>query len=183
MKEYSITIDGRPYKVELVRHDEGTPILVRVNDKPTKVEILSEVTENAPFSIKMGKKIYSVESTSVDRRKPFLVSVNNTAFQVELRKPPRKITPAATPSATPTVIAKSARKIVEEGAIMAPMAGKIISVRVKEGDPVKTGMVVCVLEAMKMENEITAMKSGTIQEVKASEGMAVNEGDVLLIVK
>ncbi len=63
------------------------------------------------------------------------------------------------------------------------MAGKIISVRAKEGDLVKTGTVVCVLEAMKMENEITAMKSGTIQEVKASEGMAVNEGDVLLIVK
>ena len=183
MKEYNITINGRPYKVELVRHDEGTPLLVRVNDKPTEVEILGEVTENAPLSIKMGKKIYSVESTGVDRRKPFPVSVNNTDFQVELQKPPRKITPVAAPSATPIAIVKSARKIAEEGAITAPMTGKIISVRVKEGDPVKTGTVVCVLEAMKMENEIAAMKSGTIQEVRASEGTAVNEGEVLLIVK
>jgi len=183
LKEYSITINGRSYKVELGRHEEGTPLLVRVNDKPTEVEILNEVTENAPFSIKMGKKIYSVESPRVDRRKPFPVSVNNTDFQVALQKPSRKITPGATPSATPTAIAKSSQKIVEEGAITAPMAGKIISVRVKEGDLVKTGTVVCVLEAMKMENEITAMKSGTIQEVRASEGMAVNEGDILLIVK
>lgn len=183
LKEYSITINGRSYKVELGRHEEGTPLLVRVNDKPTEVEILNEVTENAPFSIKMGKKIYSVESPRVDRRKPFPVSVNSTDFQVALQKPSRKITPGATPSAPPTAIAKSSHKIVAEGAIAAPMAGKIISVRVKEGDLVKTGMVVCVLEAMKMENEITAMKSGTIQEIRASEGMAVNEGDVLLIVK
>lgn len=183
MKEYNITINGRSYKVELDRQGEGSPFLVRVNDKPAEVEVLNVVTENTPFSIKMGKKVYTVESNRVDRRKPFPVSVNNTSFQVELQKPPRKTTSAATPSPTSIAIVKPARKIVEKGAITAPMAGKIISVRVKEGDSVKTGMVVCVLEAMKMENEIAARESGTIHEVRVSEGSAVNEGDVLLVVK
>jgi acetyl-CoA/propionyl-CoA carboxylase biotin carboxyl carrier protein len=63
------------------------------------------------------------------------------------------------------------------------MAGKIISVRVKKGDAVKTGAVLCVLEAMKMENEITAAKSGVVKEVMVQEGRAVNEGDVLVILK
>jgi glutaconyl-CoA decarboxylase len=48
---------------------------------------------------------------------------------------------------------------------------------------VKLGEVLCVLEAMKMENEITAPKAGTIQEVRASEGMPVNEGTILVVIK
>ncbi len=63
------------------------------------------------------------------------------------------------------------------------MAGKIVSIKVRRGDKVKLGDVLCTLEAMKMENEITATKSGEIEEVSVSEGMAVNEGDVLLRIR
>ncbi len=65
---------------------------------------------------------------------------------------------------------------------MAPMAGKIVSVRVKKGDAVKMGAVLCVLEAMKMENEIGAPRAGAVQEVNVAEGSSVSEGDVLFVV-
>ena len=183
MKGYSVIIDRRPYKVELVKHDEGAPFLVSVNDKPIEVELLGEFSDKAPFSIKMREKVYNVELNRVDRRAPFPVSVNNVALEVVLRALPRKVVQASVPSLSPMVPAKSAIRTIKEGAVVAPMAGKIVSVGVSKGDSVKVGAVVCVLEAMKMENEITATKTGVVEEVRVSEGMAVNEGDVLVVVK
>lgn len=183
MKGYSVIIDGRPYRVELVKHDEGAPFLVSVNDKPIEVELLGEFSDKAPFSIKMREKVYNVELNRVDRQAPFPVSVNNVALEVVLRALPRKVVQATVPSLSPMVPAKSAIRTIEEGAVVAPMAGKIVSVEVSKGDSVKVGAVVCVLEAMKMENEITATKTGSVEEVRVSEGMAVNEGDVLVVVK
>jgi len=69
-----------------------------------------------------------------------------------------------------------------EGAVTAPMMGKIVSVMVKKGDHVKAGQIVCILEAMKMENEITTPKAGTVQEVRVFEGSSVSEGETLFVV-
>jgi biotin carboxyl carrier protein len=69
-----------------------------------------------------------------------------------------------------------------EGAVTAPMTGKILSIKVKKGEQVKAGKVLCILEAMKMENEITAPKSGTVQEILVSEGSSVSEGEALFII-
>jgi acetyl-CoA/propionyl-CoA carboxylase biotin carboxyl carrier protein len=62
------------------------------------------------------------------------------------------------------------------------MTGKIVSVKVNKGDKVKAGQVLCVIEAMKMENEITASKAGSVQEVNVSEGSSVNEGEILFVI-
>ena len=62
------------------------------------------------------------------------------------------------------------------------MPGKILSVNVKKGDAIKRGDVVCVLEAMKMQNEIMANQDGTISEVRATAGQTVSTGDVLIVV-
>jgi biotin carboxyl carrier protein len=62
------------------------------------------------------------------------------------------------------------------------MTGKILSVKVKKGDQVKKGETLCILEAMKMENEITTSKAGTVREVYVFEGSSVSEGDTLFII-
>jgi biotin carboxyl carrier protein len=62
------------------------------------------------------------------------------------------------------------------------MTGKIIKIKVKKNEQVKAGQVLCVIEAMKMENEICASKAGTVAEVYVEEGAAVNEGDPLFVV-
>jgi biotin carboxyl carrier protein len=56
-----------------------------------------------------------------------------------------------------------------------------MAIKVKEGDSVKRGTVLCILEAMKMENEIMAPVDGTVAQVVVSKGASVNSGDVLLV--
>jgi propionyl-CoA carboxylase alpha chain len=67
-----------------------------------------------------------------------------------------------------------------EGAIMAPMPGRVIRI-VEEGAEVGAGEVVAVLEAMKMEHELTAPAAGTVAEARVSEGQQVEAGTVLAV--
>jgi len=183
LKEYNILIDGKPYRVEFDKYDEGSVFSVRVNEKPYNVEIVSEIDFKAPFSLKVFEKSYNIELNRIDRRAPFTIKVNDTPFKVELKTAAKKSVLQAPELPSVRSIAKPSRKNVEEGVVAAPMVGKIVSVKVKKGDSVKVGDVLCILEAMKMQNEITALKPGTVQEVRFSEGMAVNEGDVLIVIK
>ena len=183
MKEHELTIDGRPYKVELVRCDERLPFLVKVNDKPFEVKFVSEFERAKPFSIDVHGKRYEVELSKIDEGSPFSIKVNNVPFQVELKTAVGRVAPQVLESPPLKVIQKPLERMVEEGAVTAPMTGKIVSVRVQKGDSVKAGDVLCVLEAMKMENEITAQKAGVVQEVRVSEGMSVNEGEPLIVIK
>jgi pyruvate carboxylase subunit B len=66
-----------------------------------------------------------------------------------------------------------AAPVVREGTVVSPMQGLLLKVNVKVGDRVALGDVVCVLEAMKMQNDITATRAGTITEVYATEGSVV----------
>ena len=69
-----------------------------------------------------------------------------------------------------------------DGALTAPMQGLILKVLVAAGDSVKLGQPVAVLEAMKMQNDITATRSGTVKEVYVAEGAVVAPGQVLMVV-
>jgi acetyl-CoA/propionyl-CoA carboxylase biotin carboxyl carrier protein len=68
------------------------------------------------------------------------------------------------------------------GQIAVPMQGTIVKVNVAEGDEVTEGQVLCVLEAMKMENNIVADKAGTVRDVKVSEGTSVASGDIIITI-
>jgi acetyl-CoA/propionyl-CoA carboxylase biotin carboxyl carrier protein len=63
------------------------------------------------------------------------------------------------------------------------MQGTILSVEVEEGDEVEAGDVVCVLEAMKMENDVTTQAGGTVTQVVVGEGDSVDMGDVLVVIE
>lgn len=65
--------------------------------------------------------------------------------------------------------------------VKAPMPGNILDVKVKVGDTVKAGTVLCVLEAMKMENEIPAPKDGKVAQVVVTKGATVGAGDTLVV--
>jgi biotin carboxyl carrier protein len=183
LREYNVLVDGELYKVEFMTHIEGPIFSAKVNEKPHNAEMLGEIRKEAPFSIKIGGKAYEVELKRIDRGKPFIIKVNGKPFSVELKPMTRKLVSKTLESPALASSAKSSRKTVLKGAVTSPMAGKIVSILVKEGDPVKAGDVLCILEAMKMENEITASKAGIVQEVKISEGMSVNERQVLFIVE
>ena len=89
-------------------------------------------------------------------------------------------TAAPAPAAAPAPVATPAG---EGEQVNAPMPGNILAVNVKEGDVVKKGQVLMVLEAMKMENEIMAGVDGTVTSVCVTKGATVETGAVLCTIK
>ncbi|MHB1445693.1 MAG: biotin/lipoyl-containing protein, partial [Acidimicrobiales bacterium] len=69
------------------------------------------------------------------------------------------------------------------GEVSVPMQGTIVRVLVAVGDQVELGQAVCVLEAMKMENNIAAEKAGTVKEVRVEPGQTVGGGDVVMVIE
>lgn len=88
---------------------------------------------------------------------------------------------AAAAAAAPKVpAAPKAAAPAGSGSVVAPLPGTILSIAVKEGDAVKPGQILLILEAMKMENEIVAAKAGTVTNIATNVGVAVNTGDLLV---
>ena len=67
-------------------------------------------------------------------------------------------------------------------AVVSPMQGTVLAVEVAEGDEVDAGQVICIVEAMKMENEITAHRAGVVTELSVEPGQAVTNGQVVCVV-
>lgn len=183
MPTYEIFIDSKPRKVELTKTSDKS-FTIRVDDKPFNVELQTNRLElEKGFSIRINGKTYKVELPKIDPENPFQIKVEEATFTAEVKNSTAK--PVITNfQPTPLTLAKKVvtQKQVAEGAVTAPMTGKIISVRVKKGDQVKAGQALCIIEAMKMENEITSPKAGAVQEVNVSKGSSVSEGDVLFII-
>ncbi|WP_297551865.1 pyruvate/oxaloacetate carboxyltransferase [Thermococcus sp.] len=87
---------------------------------------------------------------------------------------------APAPVSAPTPASTPAPASASPNTVTAPMPGKILRVLVKEGQEVKAGQGLLVLEAMKMENEIPAPKDGVVKKIYVKEGDAVNTGDPLV---
>lgn len=129
--------------------------------------------------------------------KNYRITVNGVSYDVTVEETAAAATqPAPVPSAAPVVTSAPAPKATPApaaapapkaapvatgaNAIKAPMPGTIVKVNVKAGDSVKRGDVLCVLEAMKMENEIMAPADGTVAGVNVSAGESVQTDAVLL---
>lgn len=124
----------------------------------------------------------------------FNITVNGKAYEVEVEEIGGA--PSAAPAAAPaapapapsvqTAAPKAAPAPAPAAApaggtsVQAPMPGTILSVKVNVGDTVTEGQVLCILEAMKMENEIMAPKAGKVVAVSVSQGSSVNSGDALV---
>lgn len=121
------------------------------------------------YKIKVNGKTYEVKVMGISEVEP--VEVTTVKGTVGAAPAPQKTEAAPAPKAasgngTP---------------IPAPMQGTILDVKVKVGDAVKAGQVLCILEAMKLENEIKAPSDGTITSVNVSKGQQVNSKDTLVV--
>ncbi len=96
--------------------------------------------------------------------------------------PVAQATPVA--AAQPAAPAPAASANIPEGGIRieSPMPGTILDIRVNVGDMVKTGDILLILEAMKMENEIMAPSEGRILAVGPTKGASVNSGELLVVI-
>ncbi len=109
------------------------------------------------------------------------IDVNGSIYQVELEeqvkttKTPKLVRskPVPTKESKPTPVSGLSK-------VEAPLPGTIFKLKVKEGEEVKKGQVILIMEAMKMENNILAEKDGTVSKIHVSEGTSVLQGDVLV---
>ncbi|PKM41389.1 MAG: acetyl-CoA carboxylase biotin carboxyl carrier protein subunit [Firmicutes bacterium HGW-Firmicutes-9] len=114
----------------------------------------------------------------------FLVNVNGTQYEVAVEEIDGKAAPAAkpvqaAPVAAPVAAAPVAAPVAGGAKVTAPMPGTILGVNVKEGDVVKAGQAIFVLEAMKMESDVVAPVAGTVRGISVAKGASVAAGDVL----
>ena len=114
------------------------------------------------------------------------ITVNGTAYDVTVEELGGTAAPAASatpaPAAAPAPAPKAAPAGGAQGSVKidAPMPGTVVSVAVSNGQSVKKGDVLVVLEAMKMENEIKAPQDGTVASVNCTKGESVDSGKTLL---
>ena len=115
--------------------------------------------------------------------KQYTITVNGVAYDVTVEEKnggvvsaPKAVEKSAPAAAAP--VASSPQAAAKEGnvAVSAPMPGKILAVKAKEGDSVKAGDVLLVLEAMKMENDIVAPQDGVVASINVKVGDSVESG-------
>ena len=120
------------------------------------------------------------------------VEVNGTHYTVEMEKKPKAAPapkpvarPVAKPAAAPapSASAPASKPAAGKSGVKSPLPGVILDIKVKEGDEVKKGQTVIILEAMKMENSINADKDGKVTAINVSKGESVLEGTDLVIIE
>ncbi|MCS6839279.1 MAG: biotin/lipoyl-containing protein [Roseiflexaceae bacterium] len=139
---------------------------------------------------------YDVEIVDLNAR-PVVAIVDGERFEIWPGSSPAPVVesldgqqtlPASAPPTSPSapapgIPASTEAGAAESGAVLAPIPGVILAVRVKPGDRVTAGQEVCILEAMKMQNSIRAKHSGVVAAVYVSDGQHVKHHQPLMVIK
>lgn len=114
----------------------------------------------------------------------YIVSLNGKNYEVEVEETSAAITQITDAPAAPAAPAAQAAPAPAGGGqnVTAPMPGTVLAVKASQGQAVKAGDVLFILEAMKMENEIVAPCAGTVKQISVQKGASVDTGAVLAVI-
>ena len=129
------------------------------------------------YKVTLNGKTYEVE---VEVGKVVLLDEYEACAPAPAVAPAATAAPAA-PAAPAAAPAPAPVALSDGEPVNAPMPGNILRIDVKEGDKVKAGQTLLILEAMKMENEIAAPKDGTVVQIATSKGAVVETGTPLIV--
>ena len=162
--KYVVEIAGKTVDVEIdgdkVRVD-GQEVAARISDLPgTPITLLT-----------IGDSVYRVAAARGQSRGRYSLAADGRRYDVEaLDERTRAIRELSAATAGPTGPAP----------LIAPMPGLIVRINVAQGDQVKAGQGLVVMEAMKMENELRAVAGGTVKAIRVTPGTAVERGTTLV---
>lgn len=166
-------IEGNSYHAEIAPDGEREGLFI-VDLDGERISV--EVVELKPTSItiSIGNRIGFFEYTRT-RGRLSEMNLGNQSYSVEVKTPQQDELEALLAKYSSSGAGPTAQKI-----ITAPMPGKMLEIYVKEGEHVHLGNVVAVLEAMKMENEITSTVEGTVKALKVKQGDTVARDQPLI---
>lgn len=143
---------------------------VSVNDHQIDWDAVS--LPNASYTIIADNKSYTASVVAVDRAKKTLsLSVNNNIYDIQIQEPIDILL---------SKMGLDISKMQKIEPIKAPMPGLILKILVTEGQAIKKGEPVLILEAMKMENVFKAPNDATVKAIKITERQAVEKGEILI---
>jgi len=160
--KYKIAIKNNKYEVEIGEINNGIA-KVTVNGKSYEVTIenFAEVAQGAALA--------------PAPRPP-------AAPQAPAPSPKPAPAPSAAPPKPAAPSPKPSTAVEESGAVLAPIPGLIVDIKVKKGDPVIAGQTVATMEAMKMENNLVCNIDGVVKEIRVQKGSQCATGDVIMII-
>jgi len=179
LTDHEILVNKKPNRVRVLERN-GNIFLVDVNEKTVTVKIRNP-SQGKIVIIDIDGKSFRAQVERVQRN-IIQVKIGGKFFEVQHQhRIPKeaavKLEPIAAITRKPAV-----GLVIEKDAVNAPIAGRIVLLKVKVGQKVERGECICILEAMKMENEIAAPKAGIVKEIRVSEGAFVNKEDILAVI-
>jgi biotin carboxyl carrier protein len=162
-EKYVVELDRKP-----ALQEEFT---AKVDKSERKIRIMDVAKDGAIKNIMVDNRLYSVQ---VDRRSdgfPEKVTIGGIEYPVMIEKVESR-------RYRPPMPEKNV-----DGNVMAELPGQVLKVLVQPGEQVVKGQTVLILEAMKMENEVSSPKDGVIKTIQAPEGKVVMKGDALFSVE
>ncbi len=146
------------------------------------------------YHLTVNETAYEVEIEQVEGDR-LAVRVNNEPYRVTWQPPADTPAQAATPppagagqraAAAPagafSAPAAPRRATAGGGSVVAPIPGLILDIKVGVGEAIEAGQTVAVIEAMKMENNLSSTVSGTVREIRVAKGAQVATGDVIMVI-
>jgi len=171
---YKIEVSDKKFDVEIVEIKEGIA-QVTVNGEPYEVliENYDEVAlRSAPFRPAMAPAVAPTPPPKAASAAP----------KVRATTPVRADAPATVAAPRPVTPTPAHKKVTAKGEILAPIPGRIMDVKVREGDIVKTGQTLATMEAMKMENNIASKVAGVVVDIRVQKDSEVATGQVIMVI-
>lgn len=166
---YTLTTNQHSYKTTITKTD-GTNLTGSLNDAPFEADIL-KVREDVYSIIREGRS-YEVELVKhIPEEKKLVVKVNNTNYTLDIKD---KYDDLLHSLGLDNLTTKKVNDI------KAPMPGMVLNILVSEGQEVKKGDALIVLEAMKMENILKSPTDGVIKKIAINKGIAVEKNQLLI---
>ncbi|MCW3993996.1 MAG: biotin/lipoyl-binding protein [Candidatus Bathyarchaeota archaeon] len=174
---HEFLVNKKPHRVRVLERN-GSTFLIEVNQKTVTVK-LKNLNQGKTAIMEINGRFFKAK-VEKNQRNILQVKIGGKSFEVQ-RQPivPKETAVKLEPAA---IIARKPSLTVEKDAVVAPIAGRIVLLKASVGQEVEKGECICVLEAMKMENEIATPKAGLVKEVRVSKGAIVNKGDVLAVI-
>ncbi len=170
--KYEIKLADRSYNVEVRRLDEGGLLVVKLSSQSFTLK--PTLNDDGSWTVSDTAGDHSVGILKKAGSKVSL-EVNGQACDIEwvrIRKQEERTRKAASASASRI-----------DGGVYPPMPGKISEVLVKLGDTVKSGQTLCILEAMKMFNELKSPSAGIVKEIRIEPGSSVTTSSLLILIE